>query len=144
MNDTVSRNEIVACVTTSGILAKHRANNAYLDRLLAVTSQSPDIQQAQSDIAISSSPDLPASHYEQIYRRRLRFIPDRPDTDQLRVAVTQLVDYCASHSEASICSVTLNCSEQSYTVFCGRVGTRLNAICVVVGKHIPDYARQKR
>jgi hypothetical protein len=56
------------------------------------------------------------------------------------IATKQLVDYCVDHPDAEITGVTFNCPERSYDVFCGILDQRLDAICVIVGWHIPSYA----
>jgi hypothetical protein len=54
-----------------------------------------------------------------------------------------LVDYCVEHPDAGITGVTFNCPVHSFDVFCGIMNERLDAICVIVGKHIPSYAMKR-
>lgn len=136
----MKRTNVLAFVVSSGILDEYRSKDACLDELIRVASESPNIWQTRLDIAVVSPPPPLASHVGPITRRRLAFIPDEPGAEPLRVATTRLVDYCAAHPDAGIWGVGFNCPEHSYDVFCGQVNERLDAICVTVGKHIPEYA----
>jgi len=134
---------ILAFVVSSGVLDEYRLKDAYLDKLIGIVSESPESWQTCTDIAVSSSPPVPASQIERIFRRRLKSVPDEPDTELLKVATTRLIDYCAAHPDAGIDEVTFNCPERSYSVFYGQVDERLDVICVMVGKHIPAYALKR-
>jgi len=144
MNDNELNTKIIAVVATSGILDPHRSHDTCLDELLTTMSTSPSLWQTQPAIAVSSSHTLPASHFEKTFRNRLELIPHRSDTESLRIAPTQLVDYCAVNHEARICGVTVNCPKRSYTIFCGQLDERVDVICVMVGKHISEYALGQR
>lgn len=136
----MKRSDILAFVVSSGVLDKYRARDACLDKLINLASESPEVWRTRLDIDVTSPHSLPALHFERIARRRLALIPDEPGAEPLRAATTRLIDYCAAHPDAVIWGVGFNCSEHSYDVFCGQVTEHLDAICVTVGKHVPEYA----
>jgi hypothetical protein len=126
-----------------GILGEYRSKDKCLDELIGIASKSPEIWQAHKDILVESLSHLPASHFGQLFRRRLERIPDEPDTEPIKAAIVRLVDYCTLHPDAGIYDVTFNCPKHSYTVVCGQTNEQLEVICVIVGKHIPEYALRR-
>lgn len=136
----MERTDILVFVVSAGVLDEYRSKDACLDKLVRIASESPGVWQTCLDITVTSPPPLPASHLERTFRRRLEGIPDEPSTEHIRAATAKLVDYCAIHPDVSIWGVGFNCPEHSYDVFCAQVDERLEAICVMVGKHVPEYA----
>ena len=136
----MERTDILAFVVSTGILDECRSKDTCLDELINIVFESPEIWRTHTDIAVSSSSPVPASQIERTFRIRLEGVPDEPGMESLKIATKQLVDYCAAHPDASIDGVTFNCPEHSYGVFYGQVNERLDVICVMVGKHIPEYA----
>jgi hypothetical protein len=137
----VNRADILTFVIGSGALDKYRSEDASLDSLIKTVSSSPETWQTYADVDVAlPSPSFPASDAEYVARRRLEGIPNESGTEPLRAAMVRFVEYCVAHPDALIWDVTFNCPEHSYHVRGGLVDGQLEVICVIVGKHIPEYA----
>ncbi len=147
----MNRTDIVAFVASAQILDEYQAKDECLSKLVSIAGKSPGCWQTRQDISIGEQV-VPALQIERTFRIRLGHIPneenlsgeERMSAHHLRIATQKLVEYCANHPDASITAVTFNCAQYSYEVFCGIVNEHLDVICVMVGKHIPEYAMRRR
>lgn len=140
-NDSYS--EFIGIILDSRILSEHRAIDPELDRLLAIIGQSPANWKNLGEVHISSPSNRPNSTQLKIFQRRLKFSPNTPETQQVRTALALLVDYLSTYPNDYYQVVHINCSHKSYSIFCGLTDAGVNAVCVMVGDRIPEYAFKK-
>jgi|APMed6443717190_1056831.scaffolds.fasta_scaffold279593_1 hypothetical protein len=124
-------------VVTSGILDPYREKDSSLDRLISEMTQAANVWKVHPDILVSTPEFHPASEVVGIYQRRLKTIPTETKYNETRDATKRLIDYCISNPNVNLCSITFNCSERHYTVFCGREIDEIVVICALTGGRIP-------
>jgi hypothetical protein len=127
-------------------LDEYRSLDSCLDSLIVSLAKSFNEWQSLKNIYVSNQ-TVRASKIEPIFQRRLLSIPDEKhfsdhdeqiQTKQLKNSTTQFVNYLKLHPDAEITFATFNCDKYSYDVQCGILDQKLDVICVIKGKPIPE------
>lgn len=133
--------DILASITDSHLLAEYATNDDCLRAMLTALSESPATWKTYQGILVGSG-SVPARQMERTFKIRLSHMPRSTTSETLKLstATQQLIAYCTHNPTAGIVGVIFNCSTYSYGVFCGIVGEKIEAICVMKGPSVPDYA----
>ena len=143
MKNNDSGSEIINLLLESKILSDYTATDAELDNLITIISQSPTAWKSRDEIYISRPSEQPNSIQEKILKRRLKFAPNTLDNQQVRNALTLLVNFLSSNPNNHYQGITFNCTDKSYEAFIGLTDIGMQVICVLVGNHIPEYAFER-
>jgi len=134
----ITKNQIFNAIKSSNILIPYMTLDTELTSLLQ-NEKDPDIHYPNNFV--------PAKEMHSTYKIRLELVENsqkKTKVDNSIISGTQkIVEFCEENPTSRICFTLFNSLEQSYTVFCGLIGNRLNVICAFVGKRIPDWALEK-
>lgn len=139
--------DILKTIISSGILDEYQRIDVSLQDMISIALDESSERQGNKNILIHHN-SIPAKTMEGIYRNRLKIIEYQSsgkenrkiEVDRLRIAVENILTFCGEHPDSELFTVAFNCPVHSYAIFCGMVNQELHVICLILGKHIPDYA----
>lgn len=84
---------------------------------------------------------VPANVIKRSVQVRIdRYISIGHESEPVMKSAKQLVALCKKNNHAQLCSVTFNYTKHHYSMWCGKVESRVHVICAIQGGQIPDYA----
>jgi hypothetical protein len=126
--------EILNTILASRILEPHIQHNPSLGVLLG-DPENPNIHYG--------SEFIPTIYQKKIFERRakIKLIDDADEISKTNAAALQKVlTFIEKYPKNNILTVTFNCNNEHFTVWCGLLDNFIEALCVMKGGHIPDYA----
>jgi len=134
----MKRTDVFNFIISSTELDDFRENDACLEEIISMAKKEPEIWRTHGSISITSPPPIAAGQIEEIYTRRLSYIPSTGNAHDTLSSTKMLVAYCRNKPTASIWVVIFNCQDRSYSVFCGQDNDQLEVINVIVSGYQSD------
>jgi hypothetical protein len=130
--------EILRAIVTSRVLEKELQDNLFLRELIGNANNS------NIHYGLESVPDI---YRRGIFERRVKtgLIQGSNEVSKSNARAFQsVVTFIENYPEDYVFTVLFNCTNESFTVWCGLLGDHIEVLCALKGGRVPDYAFGKR